>query len=1014
MTNQIQSLAGKWLLCGLIFFAFSFPASATDPVYENDAYLSYTVPPQNLPTIDAFNFINNNTIVVNFGAGTLNPESFETRNTLSYTNNGLMAVNAGYATNGSFVTTAPGCGFLFDNYNTSSGLHSMAENFANFGAIHANSILDSGNNQTTNAVCTINATNIVSPGIFDVGPNSLVKFTGKNVDLSHVTLTIDGGQIQNSVLGTAGFNILDEASGFDFILDWHPTIDLTPTTASGSQPIFFPPSTYGLAQQASGRMRPLTNSTAYFQQPFPMPSPTNVIVRAIFIQDSSASGVTHDTYFGDTSLGTGAAHVVWHGPAYIDPITGLTVTNYLILSDLYVSATNAPPVGTLLTGTPFTIVTTNTPYFPSVLAGFNSPGYVGFPPGFQFQPPNGEPVTNNGFAFVNVQMAPLSISTNSPSQNVTNYLAVLPGRVQISADSNLDLTSANIANPVNSGLNYLSLRAPYQFNGSTNAHIFSPYSDINLGVTNGNLTVTNLLEPGTASWSGSLQAWTSDWLYTDSTGVTWDFRVLLINSSLSPTTPSEVQDLTFHATNNLIVSDTFNILRKLSIDAYNLTLTTNGPDAVVREGELNLQALPITPTSPVNYQFIWQNSFPNLHNLTNSGAIRVPNVNPVNIGASASPYGAFINHGFFSDFGVKLFADNFESDGVFSNASIGSFVLQSQTAALTNGLLYAGGNISIAANSLIVSNVVLRADQAVTLTITNLLTDTGVTNANVWVVGTNATAFTGGINLPVKPAFGDLLGTTITNYAPVNVKVTHIWAGEDRGRSTTGYTNNVAIGNLILDALGTAPGSQFYFTGAGVSNAIYVDRLDLQGYSDYNSRGTGTTIPALTFNTNLVIYYADAVSDGADVSAKINNFNNGHLRWVPGYAGYFSSTNLVFAGQTNTFNIGLAQSSQTDSDGDGIANASDATPFFLPSMVGLVVYTTNNPANTMAISWNTVPLATNCVFYSTDLVIWQSLTNFISPQPYGSSITNVMVFDPIVSPGRYYQVMVEPWLTYPN
>ena len=77
-------------------------------------------------------------------------------------------------------------------------------------------------------------------------------------------------------------------------------------------------------------------------------------------------------------------------------------------------------------------------------------------------------------------------------------------------------------------------------------------------------------------------------------------------------------------------------------------------------------------------------------------------------------------------------------------------------------------------------------------------------------------------------------------------------------------------------------------------------------------------------------------------------------------------------------------------------------------------YPTNHPANTMVISWNTVPLATNSVFYSTNLVTWLLLTNpFISPNPYPGPAANVKVFDPMTVPGRYYKVSVQPWLTYP-
>jgi hypothetical protein len=79
-------------------------------------------------------------------------------------------------------------------------------------------------------------------------------------------------------------------------------------------------------------------------------------------------------------------------------------------------------------------------------------------------------------------------------------------------------------------------------------------------------------------------------------------------------------------------------------------------------------------------------------------------------------------------------------------------------------------------------------------------------------------------------------------------------------------------------------------------------------------------------------------------------------------------------------------------------------------VVNINVFPTNNPANNMVIDWNTISLATNKLIYSTDLITWLPLTNVISPQyPPAITITNptnVMVFDPIVGPTRYYQVTV--------
>src|SRR5438046_330130 len=115
MTNQKNSAVKKWpLLCGLLSVWFSVSVQATDPIYQNDVYLTYTVPPQILPTIDATSFVNNNTFVLNFGPTpfAINPEVFETWNTVNYTNNGLMILSE-FPTN-----QVSGSGFQFDTQTT--------------------------------------------------------------------------------------------------------------------------------------------------------------------------------------------------------------------------------------------------------------------------------------------------------------------------------------------------------------------------------------------------------------------------------------------------------------------------------------------------------------------------------------------------------------------------------------------------------------------------------------------------------------------------------------------------------------------------------------------------------------------------------------------------------------------------------------------------------------------------------------------------------------------------------
>jgi hypothetical protein len=1003
MTNQKIRLAGgrrrkmRWLLpCGLLSLALTTVALATDPVFPPyPEVLTYNDPPGPMPTIDATNFVNTISFTINFGAVTLNPEVLETRNTVNYTNTGSMVANA-LANNGT--------GFQFD-MQLNSGVRQMSGSFFNSGSIDCDSVMDNPGANTNGSVgqCIVWATNIVSPGSIVVGQGGLLRLTGQNVDLNHSTLTMEG-LLQTSLTGMAGFTVLNESVGTDLLGTWQPSVSLTPTSAANEAnagPVYY---------------MSLTNSTAYLEKPSYTGSTIGTnIVRAVFIQNLNPN-INTSVYFDKTAIGPGAAHVAFFGPTYLDAVTGLLNTNYLILSDFYAQGASQPAVAADGLPVNFTITMTNTVYPPTILTALGAPtpsGWINLPEGNTFLPPYPATVTGNGYAYASVQFEPTTAATNNPSpKNVVDYLATnLTGRIQISA-ANLSLPIATI-----SGENYLLLQATNQFNGSLGAQIFSPYTDISLAVTNGILTITNLLEPDIAAWNGTMTMWTSDWLYTDpATGYNWDFRALLIQLTgpnnnqplMTATTPSAVWDMTLHVRTNLVISDQFNLLHSLTADASGLTLTANGPNAAAPDGELNLL---FAPTPPNN---LWSNSLPNLRSLTNNGSIRFSSLGL--FGGPMSPYLTLINNGLISDVGAQIWANNFENGGTFTNGP-GAFSLSAINATFTNGSLSAVGDISISAGTLLASNLVMLAPKSLTMAGTNQFSDGGPGNSNTWTVGNTSVGY--GFSFPINPHNGDLLGTTITNYAPIDRQVINVSAGNDLGPTSAGFANNLAIGRLMLDTLGPTNDTWFYFTGTGVSNAIYVDHLELLGNCDYYSRNTlAASIGALEFNTNLVIYYADAVSDGADVSVKINGFNGNHLRWVPSYAGYYSSTNVVVNGVTVTFNA--AAYPYMDSNGNGIDNSSDPTPFFLSSQVNLMTYPTNNPANTMVISWNTVPLATNSVYYSTNLATWLLLTNtyiktnpFISPNPYPGPAANVKVFDPVQLPGRYYKVSVQPWLTYP-
>jgi hypothetical protein len=1091
----------KWpRLCALLGLLLARAALGTEALYENDGTVDYNGAPGTYPPqIDATNFVNNTTF-------TINTELYETWNTINYTNNGLMSSDVG---------------FWFDTQPT-SGPRLMAGSFYNPGEV----------------VCDYEflawATNIVNPGTVNVpgvltivnfgtgafGIGGLMQFTGQNVDLSRSTLTIVGGQETAQAVGLLGLK------GADTNTDWDPSFALGPTNASPSLPVSVlpaPPIGFGFPNL------PL-NTTPYFKQDS---VGTNLVIwRSVFIQDTSPN-VSYNVYFDSAGLGFGGgnATVEWRG-GYVDPATGNPATNYLYLNDNYLLGVTTNQI--FFNGIPynFTFTESNTPLIslPPTAPGFSSVfGFFG--------------AITNAYSYVSAELIATTASLNDiPNRAITN----LPVRIQISASRELNLELAQITQP-----DYLSLQSSNQFDGNTGAQIAAPFSDINLGVTNGYLTITNLLPQLYPVWGGTVQAWSTRWLTTvsntlDGTNffiVTNDFRVEIVASQLTPTVAGRVQDLILHATNT-IISDAFNVMRKLSIDAQSLTLTTNAPGngATSADGELNLE-------SP---NIFWPDSLPNLHWLTNNGAIstmnlanfgsgdtptyttnttpaiaatgtlsetatngNVPATNTVTIGTytyvfvntitntvpnqvkiaatfdgsmsnliaainhaagsgtsystnvtanmwvtavlltnhsftvtartngssgntivtkssttnltwngllsttlsggvdavtnvvtAGGPYGAFINRGRVINLGGSaIWAQDFESSGSFFSGTNSDFVLQSLTTTLT-GSIIAGGNVSITTRSLVTSNLMLQAGRSLTLQATNLLTDTGVANGNVWSVGGSSLV---GLKLPIKPLVGDLLGTTIFMTAPPpNKQVVNTWAGQDYGVSTAGYTNNAALGRLILDALGVH--SSFLFNGTGVSNALYVDELDLL---DSATNFNGSQVSALNISANMVIYYAQAMVNGVSVAEKLNHLNGNHLRWVAAYAGHFSSTNLVYGGTTNTFNAALAQSQAIDSNGNGIPNGSDPTPFFVSSEINFKLTLTNKPPLTALLTWDSIPGATNTVYYRTNLVLgnWLPLTTNISPSlvpPAGGwPITNI-VADPVTGSSRFYRVRVDP------
>ena len=943
------SFMKRFLLPSLLLLAMGGTAFCADALYLNTGVVQ--VPPMDpqLVQIDATTFVNNSKFDVDMtGIQNLTSASslFTTSDTLNYTNNGLMIGIPGFDFENfpaSVGQAQPSANFVNNGNGLNGGVIAVTNiysggNLFGFGGIFFN-LFGALNFDTPGlALFKVRADNVVNSGLITMDNTGVIDLRGKDLDLRRGRLVMTPG----SSLFNNSFNIFNTSFGINSLdyglgtfgtnsFGWFPFADLTPTTALS--PIFASSVNFFFEEMQ------LTNATVYFQDLNPQPDASGTIVwRGIYLQDNSPSNVTKNVYFNASGLAAGAFNIEWTG-TFRDPLTGQLDTNYFYLSDEPVLRRNTNTFFVAFPGVPsdFSFAESTTKLINAPAA---TPGYAN---------PAPDSVVTNDFSYVSIRPNAVLVDTNVVvGGNPTN----LPGRIQLTASHSLNLANARIV-----GANYLSLNSPNQFLGNSNAYIAAPYADLNIGVTNGSLTMSNLLVPELPAWTGvpgapsavfqfgftslvpvemgGIQAWSGSYIFVDANGFTNDVRMLLVNSALKPTTPAFQQDVILHDPGNLVIDDELNIFRTFSSDATTLTVNTNANSAFSLAGQVNL----------LSSDIFWSASLPDLQYLTNYGTITTKNLanfagnmlTPNSDPAAATPYQAFVNGGTIVNQGTFVRANFFLDSGtiqedVFGGIDIGG----APTTIITNGALLApNGSVSIAGGSLFISNSIIEAGQSLTLTPSCSLSDGYVfgnqfgeiTNATLPNVVTNGNTFVAGsgVRIMAAPESGtaDLLGTTITNFALNGQDSINIWPAQDHGASPLGFADNLALGRMVLNS--DAVPSQFTFAGLSGNNAIYVDTLIFQG-AVTNTDANGN-FPSVSIAPGMKIYYAQALMNGVSIAEKLNGKNGGGFEWVSNYAGVYSSTNMAYPdGNTYIFNEALAVSPDIDSDGDGTVNQQDPTP----------------------------------------------------------------------------------------
>ncbi len=975
--------------CGAaLLLAAAAWAQPAQPVYENASdfdmvYGTATTPPQ----INATVFINQ--ALFNLYTSEF---PFDTQSTLFFTNK----------TSGDMLGDP---GFRFDfitNVSEVTSLRYPMAVFHNQGRI------------TGVTKLTVAATNIFSPGPLTVGPSGLLRLEGNNVNISRSIVRAglspylvdpdyglgrdNGGTYYNprgvsdaywgtgtnSNLGTNGARFNLPFIGLQY---FEPPYASTPShqvlersTFSGNR-IFT--NSYSLPSFYTDSYGKYTTYAVSNQV-----SQTSSVIQVVFVPTNNASlsnGMIASSVRFDGGAFGEAVPIIQFSAPYYDVVDQTNRINSFYLIDSSVLATNftysvGQDASTLqATGTRRPRVyetSTSEPFEWPFAAGPN----IAYTNTMLYS-------TNFVTNIVTYRYAAYSAILNPPLTNTTTTGVNDPtnsvGRVEIVADQ-LDLRQARVK-----AENFLSMKTTNLI-GNTLAVVDAPVINYDLGSTGAVLSVSNLVAKSYNRMSGQIFAWSAVWtvdsvVSNEFTGLLetnrTKFHILFADFVLNAQQPVVLNEFAARGS-NVVIHDPLLITKSLMVDAESLRVAAEGTNV----GSITLPA-------GTNWQ---PQSFPRLDYFTNEGVVaisgsgnfyRLYDTNDV-FGQPVTlewPYQVWNNSGMITGASHVLRASNLVNSGTFVAAS-GSFDIAATNVVLAGGLWSARSDLRINAANLDAASSTMNLGGALLLNLTNRLSDGGAAANNNWTVAD-------GFHLEQRPPSGDLLGTRMVSSAAYNAMVSHVWSAENRGVSPAGFSNNSALGRLVLDGQDL---SLFHFAGTGTNDALYVDYLEFVGYA------TNVTT-ALTVETNLTIYFANA-----NISPdKLNGALRGRLKWVYNYTGPNSTTNILVDGQLVPMNTALMESAFSDLDGDGIPNKVDPTPLLSGSDLDMKVEYVLFPALAARINWYAIKGSTSVVEYRTSLTggAWTTLTTVTQ----GAISGRLTVSDTVGgNQQRYYRVRVQP------
>jgi hypothetical protein len=961
--KEIERFGGwSFVLFGMMFL--SFTAQGTISTWNSSDYGSSFITP---PQVDATNFVNTGV----WNIATASP--YTTAHTLNYTNKGTMTGAVGWE---------------FDQGPLAGGGRGWSANFFNDNNTAISAFSGSIANFTLQLVpqshLFVSATNIVNKGVLTASADGEIVLKGKNVLLSRSVLNISPiVSVGSSVTRT---NFVPDAAIYDkfwspgssnlFLVGGSPWNGTTIGAASFNgvkEPcnitagVVIGPFNPQIADSTFTNVGPHLLVTTNFDLVTTITNIvySNIVRQAVFVVYNTNTSITATNHFSPTLTATNFFHpvVVRFDMPFANFVTLTVQTNSIYLMDDFASFSNKAllansvinPYATCndTTFRPATVIVSRTdPFLPTGTQAFAS-GSFGLgppPPDFFFNPLTFSNAVARGAAETYSAFVD-NLAIEPPLTGFFADITNAPGRIRIYAND-LDLSKTRLraeAEIIIQASNLIS---------SSGASIDCQNLSYNLGSTNGFLNITNLSSQKVVRLNGTVTEWTGLWTNyivdvfpnfvtnsaatnapfiteMDITNVTEvDISITVVDGSgLSDSISGGVQDLILHST-NIVMSDSMSPVKTFLLDGKSFTLLGN-------------------LTFPN-----WTHAIaPTLRYFTNNGSLSI--FNNAHFGDDGTTnYTAFVNHGTIFSGVQTINSDYLEINNAINDALDSDFTAYCKTGIVTNSSILAYGDIQFFANSLIIDPSILSSQfGAINFTVTNLLSDAGFATGNQFGCGN-------GFNLFIKPALGSLLGTKITDTAYGQSEVDHVWAGSDLGTVAAGYSNNAAIGTLVLQPSSPLFEPLFYFRGAGIGNGLYVSNLDLSLLTDYANE--------IDIDSSLNIYFISASLNGTNGAEQFLNDqqfpSGGHLHWVQGITSLIKKENSF----TQKFDLK--------------ANY-------------------NNSAGQFQLLENILPAQTNITEASTDLIHWMPIyTNVGCYSNFGPTV----IPDPVATnyPSRFYRFKV--------